>query len=73
VKDRLVVEGYSPAYGARSLRRAITRLLEDALAEAFLSGTIQDGDTAIVDLDDDNNIAIHTTTKPERLLEAIVS
>jgi len=73
VKDRLVVEGYSPAYGARSLRRAITRLLEDALAEAFLSGTIQDGDTAIVDLDDDNNIAIRTTTKPERLLEAIVS
>ncbi|MBD2034419.1 ATP-dependent Clp protease ATP-binding subunit [Leptolyngbya sp. FACHB-321] len=73
VKDRLVVEGYSPAYGARSLRRAITRLLEDALAEAFLSGTIQDGDTAIVDLDDDNNIAIHTTIKPERLLEAIVS
>jgi len=38
-----------------------------------LSGTIQDGDTAIVDLDDDNNIAIRTTTKPERLLEAIVS
>ncbi|XGV97288.1 MAG: ATP-dependent Clp protease ATP-binding subunit [Leptolyngbya sp. BL-A-14] len=73
VKDRLVVEGYSPSYGARSLRRVITRLLEDALAEAFLSGKIQDGDTAVVDLDDDNNVVIHTATKPERMLESIVS
>ena len=73
VKDRLVVEGYNPSYGARSLRRVITRLLEDALAEALLAGRIKEGDTAIVDLDDDNNIAIRTITKPERLLEAIVS
>ncbi len=73
VKDRLVVEGYSPAYGARSLRRAITRLLEDALAEAFLSGTIKDGDTAIVDLDDDNNVAVHPAAKAERLLESLTA
>ncbi|HEY9645932.1 MAG TPA: ATP-dependent Clp protease ATP-binding subunit, partial [Chroococcidiopsis sp.] len=32
VKDRLVTEGYNPSYGARPLRRAVTRLLEDALA-----------------------------------------
>jgi ATP-dependent Clp protease ATP-binding subunit ClpC len=73
VKDRLVVEGYNPSYGARSLRRVITRLLEDALAEALLAGRIKEGDTAIVDLDDDNNVVVHPAAPAERLLEAIVS
>ena len=73
VKDRLVVEGYNPSYGARSLRRVITRLLEDALAEALLAGTIKEGDTAIVDLDDDNNVVVHPAAAAERLLEAIVA
>mmetsp|Transcript_19321 Transcript_19321/g.61257 ORF Transcript_19321/g.61257 Transcript_19321/m.61257 type:complete len:297 (+) Transcript_19321:2-892(+) len=35
-KDQIVKEGYDPAYGARPLRRAITRLLEDTLAETLL-------------------------------------
>ena len=51
-KDRLVEEGYNPSYGARPLRRAIMRLLEDSLAEEILSGRISDGDTAIVDVDE---------------------
>ncbi|MBN3927456.1 ATP-dependent Clp protease ATP-binding subunit, partial [Nostoc sp. NMS4] len=51
-KDRLITEGYSPSYGARPLRRAIMRLLEDSLAEEILSGRIKDGDTAIVDVDE---------------------
>ncbi|MEN9208203.1 MAG: ATP-dependent Clp protease ATP-binding subunit, partial [Gloeomargarita sp. GMQP_bins_14] len=50
-KDRLVEEGYNPSYGARPLRRAIMRLLEDSLAEEILSGRIKAGDTAIVDVD----------------------
>ncbi|MCS7031281.1 MAG: ATP-dependent Clp protease ATP-binding subunit [Gloeomargarita sp. SKYG116] len=50
-KDRLVEEGYNPSYGARPLRRAIMRLLEDSLAEEILSGRIKSGDTAIVDVD----------------------
>ena len=36
-KDRLVDEGYDQRYGARPLRRAISRLVEDHLAEAILS------------------------------------
>ena len=40
-KDRLVDEGYNPAYGARPLRRAIMRLLEDSMAERMLSGDIK--------------------------------
>ena len=37
-KERLVEEGYNPSYGARPLRRAVMRLLEDSLAEEGLSG-----------------------------------
>ncbi len=69
VKDRLVEEGYSPSYGARSLRRVIMRVLEDALAEAMLSGTIHSGDTAIVDLDEANNVTIRSAEQSERKLE----
>ena len=57
-KDRVVEEGYSPSYGARPLRRAIMRLLEDSLAEAMLSGQIKDGDTATVDIDDDAQVRV---------------
>jgi len=32
-KERLVEEWYNPSYGARPLRRAVMRLLEDSLAE----------------------------------------
>jgi len=57
-KDRLVEEGYSPSYGARPLRRAIMRLLEDVLAEEILSGRVKDGDSAIVDVDSDGNVKV---------------
>lgn len=48
-KDRLVEEGYNPAYGARPLRRAIMRLLEDSMAERMLAGDIKEGDSVILD------------------------
>lgn len=44
-KDIIAKEGYNPTYGARPLRRAIQRLLEDALAEQVLMGKFKDGDT----------------------------
>ena len=55
-KDRLVEEGYNPAYGARPLRRAIMRLLEDVLAEEILSGRIGEGDTALADIDEEGKV-----------------
>ncbi|MDH6098097.1 ATP-dependent Clp protease ATP-binding subunit [Anabaenopsis sp. FSS-46] len=67
-KERVVQEGYSPSYGARPLRRAIMRLLEDPLAEAMLSGEITDGVTAIADIDDDNHVTIQGSEKRELLL-----
>jgi ATP-dependent Clp protease ATP-binding subunit ClpC len=57
-KDRLIEEGYNPAYGARPLRRAIMRLLEDILAEEMLSGRLSEGDSGIVDLDEENKAFI---------------
>ena len=57
-KERLVEEGYNPSYGARPLRRAVMRLLEDSLAEEFLSGRIKEGDAALVDVDESKQVVI---------------
>jgi ATP-dependent Clp protease ATP-binding subunit ClpC len=63
-KERVVVEGYNPSYGARPLRRTLARLLEDSLAEAFLAGQIERGDTAIADIDDDGQVVIRRQVAP---------
>ncbi|MGC6566966.1 MAG: ATP-dependent Clp protease ATP-binding subunit, partial [Akkermansiaceae bacterium] len=42
-RDLIVTEGYDPEYGARPMRRAVERLLEDPLAEALLGGEIKEG------------------------------
>jgi len=47
----LVKCGYDPAFGARSLRRAIQRMLEDILADALLQGKLSPGDEALVDVE----------------------
>lgn len=52
-KEKLVEEGYDPAYGARPLRRTIQRLVEDPLAEDLLRGRYQAGDTVKVDMTKD--------------------
>ncbi len=57
-KERLVEEGYNPSYGARPLRRAVMRLLEDSLAEEVLSGRIKDGDKAEVDIDESKKVIV---------------
>ena len=64
-KERLVEEGYNPSYGARPLRRAIMRLLEDTLAEEILSGRLGDGDTATVDVDDSGKVTIQAEQRRE--------
>ena len=44
-------EGYDPAYGARPLRRAIQRLIQDPLALKILDGEVHPGDVVVVDAD----------------------
>jgi ATP-dependent Clp protease ATP-binding subunit ClpC len=41
----LIDKGYDPIYGARPMRRAVEKYLEDLLAEEFLRGNIKQGDT----------------------------
>jgi ATP-dependent Clp protease ATP-binding subunit ClpB len=48
-KDVLMAEGYDPAYGARPMRRAIQRLLQDPLSLRLLSGDFTQGDTVVVE------------------------
>jgi ATP-dependent Clp protease ATP-binding subunit ClpC len=67
-KELVVREGYDPSYGARPLRRAIMRLLEDSLAEAILSSHILEGETAIVDVDDDGKVQVRKAETRELLL-----
>ena len=42
-KDFLIEKGFDPQYGARPMRRAVERYLEDPLAEEILKGTLSDG------------------------------
>ncbi|MCO5571340.1 hypothetical protein L7F22_025078 [Adiantum nelumboides] len=50
LRDKIVQHGFCPSYGARPLRRAITRLLEDGVAEHLLAGHLKEGDSAILDV-----------------------
>ncbi|KAK3183888.1 hypothetical protein Dsin_031174 [Dipteronia sinensis] len=50
-KEKIIKEGYSPCYGARSLKRAVRRFLVDNLAEKILIGEFKEGDTITTDDD----------------------
>ena len=57
-REHLGANGFDPVLGARPLRRLIQNEVEDRMSDVLLSGEIDEGDTAIVDLDDDGNICI---------------
>ena len=69
--DRVVEVGYDPSYGARPLRRAISRLLEDNLAEAILSGRVKEGDTALVDLNNEGKVVVRPSQQFALQLQTI--
>ncbi|KAK8939609.1 hypothetical protein KSP40_PGU006334 [Platanthera guangdongensis] len=50
VKDLVCQQGYDKSYGARPLRRAVTRLIEDVISEALLAGDYKPGDTISLDV-----------------------
>jgi ATP-dependent Clp protease ATP-binding subunit ClpC len=55
-RDFLVGKGYDPQYGARPMRRAVERFLEDPLAEEILRGQFHEGDPIRVTSDQDKLI-----------------
>ncbi len=63
VKDQLVKQGYDPNLGARPLRRAVQRLIEDPLSEELLKGTFKEGDKIIADIDQESQAVIFKTGK----------
>ncbi len=52
-REFLVEKGYDPQYGARPMRRAVERYLEDPLAEEILRDIVHDGDPVEVSADDE--------------------
>jgi len=70
-KERLVEEGFNPAYGARPLRRAIMRLLEDVLAEEILTGRLKEGSKALVDIGEDNQVVVKPSEDRELIAPGV--
>lgn len=52
LRELLVQEGFDPQYGARPLRRAIQRLVEDSLSDELLRGRFRQGDVVMADVKD---------------------
>lgn len=65
-KDLVINEGYDPSYGARPLRRALTRRLEDSLAEAMLSGKVNSGDHALLDVTAEAVVTVSSHQRSEQ-------
>lgn len=63
-RDRLAQQGYDQRYGARPMRRAIARLVEDSLAEAILEGRLADGDRAQLDLNEAGEVVVQLVQVP---------
>ena len=64
-RDLLAVKGFDPAYGARPMRRAVERFLEDPLAEALLRGDVKTGDAVNVVKKPDSEDLDFIATRPE--------
>lgn len=68
VKDLLVESGYDPNLGARPLRRAVQKLIEDPLSEEMLLGSFHAGDEILAELTDDKKV-VFRKKEPDGLSE----
>jgi ATP-dependent Clp protease ATP-binding subunit ClpC len=64
--DYLIEEGYDPAYGARPMRRAVERHMEDPLAELLLRGEVGEGDTIVAKrIDEEKKLQFDVKESPD--------
>lgn len=61
--EQLAEEGYDPDMGARPLRRVIQQKIEDRLSDALLGHEFEDGDSILVDVDEDHQIVLRRQEK----------
>jgi ATP-dependent Clp protease ATP-binding subunit ClpC len=65
VKSLLVEKGYDPNMGARPLRRAVQRFIEDPLSEEMLLGRFQAGDVVVAELEPGTETVIFRRKNPD--------
>jgi ATP-dependent Clp protease ATP-binding subunit ClpB len=70
-KAHLVSEGYDPQYGARPLKRALMRYVQDPLAKRLLTGDFHSGDTILIAAPSAGVDELTMTRKPERRVAAV--
>jgi len=71
-KDFIAGKGFDPQFGARPLKRAIQKYLEDEMAEAIIQNRIEDGSTITIDYntkEDKMVVKIVSPTEPPKALE----
>ncbi len=64
-KDFIVEKGYDAQYGARPLKRAIQKYLEDPMAEEIIKSNLSEGDTIEIDFDTEKKEIVVKTVKPK--------
>ncbi|MFI2742881.1 ATP-dependent Clp protease ATP-binding subunit [Zhouia sp. PK063] len=65
-KDYISEKGFDKQYGARPLKRAIQKYIEDSLAEEIINSKLEEGDSIFMDLDKDNDELTINITKTEK-------
>ncbi|MHA6259161.1 ATP-dependent Clp protease ATP-binding subunit [Sporosarcina sp. CAU 1771] len=65
-KQKIAEVGYDPDYGARPLRRAIQKHIEDRLSEELLKGNLLTGGKVVVDVKDDEFVVNRNEDKPKK-------
>jgi len=68
-KDYIAEKGFDKQYGARPLKRAIQKYVEDALAEEIVTSKLKEGDSIFMDLDKDKNELTIKITKGKNKVE----
>ncbi|MDP2188844.1 MAG: ATP-dependent Clp protease ATP-binding subunit [Sphingobacteriaceae bacterium] len=69
-KNFIAEKGFDPQFGARPLKRAIQKYVEDTVAEKIISGAVKEGEKLLVDLNAENEIEVTTAKKTKKLKDA---
>ncbi len=69
-KDFVATKGYDVQFGARPLKRAIQKYLEDEMAEMIIRASVGEGDTIVVDFDKDKQEIVTNVKKSESAIES---